>query len=64
MTDNTAPEIMYCAPSEAGGWADAHAGDWPSPANPNDTKYIRADLAVPHTEVDALVRALEETNRE
>lgn len=44
MTDHTAPKVMYCAPSEEGGWAIAHAGDWPSPGNPKDTKYLRDDL--------------------
>ena len=39
-----APERIWAAPSPHGGWAEAHAGDWPSPANPHDTKFVRHDL--------------------
>lgn len=40
-----APEKIWAAPDTQSGWAEANAGDWPSPLNKGDTPYIREDVA-------------------
>ena len=57
-----APRIMYVASTPAGGWMNANAGDWPSPGNPSDTRYLRADIA--EAEKAAAVREAVEAERD
>lgn len=53
--DLAAPDRMFVAPGAHGTWAEAFAGDWPSPGNPQDTPYVREDIhAAVVAERDAL----------
>ena len=55
-----APERIWAAPSPT--WADAAAGDWPSPLNKGDTEYIRADIH--RAELEAVREAMKEAIKE
>ena len=55
-----APDKMWVAPFPT--WADAVAGDWPSPANKEERLYLRKDLhdaAIRQARNDALREAEE-----